>query len=272
MVRQLKCDVLDLPPKVYEEKWVDLVQPSDALSGWFSDMRRQIAITHRKLRKAMSKAERHELRERLNKLLEDVRYEVGVAKFNHVQAYLMQRTEKTLVFAYHDEIIEGLATALRRAGRDVVTLTGRTRNSTAVVQHFQESHDCLFFIGNIRAAGIGITLTAAWHVVFAELDWTPAIHHQAEDRAHRIGQSKQVKVVTFILDDDNATDRQIYRLLEAKEIASRLRAQQRPGHRDDRGRGAEMSGGRRASFWGVELGLGWFPGSASRGRHSGPSG
>ena len=221
MVRQLKCDVLDLPPKVYEQKWVDHTQPLDALPDWLGDMRRQIAITQRKLRKAKSRVERHELRERLNKLLEDVRYEVGVAKFNDVLAYLMRRTEKTLVFAYHLEIIEGLATALRGAGRDVVTLTGLTRDPTAVVQHFQESPDCLFFIGNIRAAGIGITLTAACHVVFAELDWTPAVHHQAEDRAHRIGQSEQVKVVTFILDDDNATDQQIYCLLEAKEIASR---------------------------------------------------
>jgi SWI/SNF-related matrix-associated actin-dependent regulator of chromatin subfamily A-like protein 1 len=221
MVRQLKCDVLDLPPKVYEEKWLDHPQPSDALPDWLRDKRQQIAITQRKLRKAQSRADRHELLERLNQLLEDVRYEVGVAKFNDVLAYLMQLTEKTLVFAYHHEIIEGLATALRGAGRDVVTFTGRTRDPTAVVQHFQESPDCLFFIGNIRAAGIGITLTAACHVVFAELDWTPAVHHQAEDRAHRIGQSEQVKVVTFILDDENATDQQIYRLLKTKEIVSR---------------------------------------------------
>jgi len=107
------------------------------------------------------------------------------------------------------------------SGRDVVTLTGRTRDPTAVVQGLQKDPDCLLFIGNIRAAGLGITLTAACHVVFAELDWTPAVHHQAEDRAHRIGQSEQVQVVTFILDDDTATDRQIHRLLESKEIASR---------------------------------------------------
>ena len=162
--------MLDLPAKVYEERLVDLTQPAEALQGWFWEKRRQIAITHRKLRKAKSKWERRELRERLSKLLEDVRYEVGVAKFDHVRAYLMQRTEKTLVFAYHHEIIEGLVTALRAAGHDVVTLTGRTRDPTAVVRHFQESADCLFFIGNIRAAGIGITLTAACHVVFAELD------------------------------------------------------------------------------------------------------
>ena len=50
---------------------------------------------------------------------------------------------------------------------------------------------------------------------------TPAVHHQAEDRAHRIGQTEEVKVVYFILDDPHSTDRQIYSLLEAKELTSR---------------------------------------------------
>ena len=161
------------------------------------------------------------MRERLNELLENVRYEAAVAKFNKVLEYLTRCTAKTLVFAYHHEIIEGLATALRRAGHNVVTFTGRTRDLTSVVQRFQQDPTCLFFIGNMRAAGIGITLTAASHVVFAELDWTPAVHHQAEDRAHRIGQAQEVKVVHFILDDDLSTDRQIYQLLASKENISK---------------------------------------------------
>src|SRR6516225_7434228 len=86
----------------------------------------------------------------------------------------MGHTEKTIVFAYHHEIIEGLETGLRRAGFEVVTCTGRTRDAAAAVKRFQEDANCLFFVGNIRAAGVGITLTAASHVVFAELDWTPA--------------------------------------------------------------------------------------------------
>jgi SWI/SNF-related matrix-associated actin-dependent regulator of chromatin subfamily A-like protein 1 len=161
------------------------------------------------------------LRERLNELLENVRYEVAVAKFNKVLEYLTRCTTKTLVFAYHQEIIEGLATALRRAGHNVVTFTGRTRDSAGVVKRFQQDPGCLFFTGNMQAAGIGITLTAASHVVFAELDWTPAVHHQAEDRAHRIGQAQQVEVVYFILGDDLSTDSQIYQLLATKESASR---------------------------------------------------
>ena len=221
MIRQLKCDVLNLPLKQYETRWVDHTRLPAALLDWFREMRRRIVITSRKLRSAKSRAHRNELRERLNELLENVRYEVGVHKLDPVLEYLMGRTEKTIVFAYHHEIIEGLETGLRRAGFEVVTCTGRTRDAAAAVKRFQEDANCLFFVGNIRAAGVGITLTAASHVVFAELDWTPAVHHQAEDRAHRMGQTEVVKIRYFILDDADATDRQIYSLLEAKELTNR---------------------------------------------------
>jgi SNF2 family DNA or RNA helicase len=221
MVRLLKEDVLDLPPKRHEVKWIDATEVSDTLLDWFYVTRKQIVITHRKLRKAKSSAERRKLRERLNALLENVRYEVGVAKFDNVLEYLKSCTSKTLVFAYHHEVIEGLATGLRSAGYNVVTLTGRTRDSTAIIQRFQQDPSCQFFIGNMRAAGIGITLTAASHVVFAELDWTPAAHHQAEDRAHRIGQTQEIQVVHFILDDGLSTDPYIYELLASKESISK---------------------------------------------------
>lgn len=130
MARQLKQDVLDLPAKHYEVKWVDANQLSGALLTWFRTTRRQIVIVQKKLRNAKSRADRQELRERLNELLENVRYEVGVAKFNNVLDYLMPCTRKTLVFAYHHEIIDGIATALRDAGHGVVTFTGRTRDPT----------------------------------------------------------------------------------------------------------------------------------------------
>src|SRR5262249_54974224 len=70
MIRQLKCDVLKLPPKEYETRWVDHTLLPAPLLGWFQEMRRRIVITNRKLRSAKSKADRRELRERLNELLE----------------------------------------------------------------------------------------------------------------------------------------------------------------------------------------------------------
>jgi SWI/SNF-related matrix-associated actin-dependent regulator 1 of chromatin subfamily A len=220
MVRQLKDDVLDLLPKEYQEIEVDYRAFSPQSSLWFQYMSRKMLIVATKLRKAKSVPHRKCHRERLNKLIENVRHEVGIIKYATVLNYLKQRDDKTVVFAYHQDIIKGIAEDLRKEGRSVVTLTGKTRNGAVEIDRFQKGPDCLFFIGNFKAAGVGITLTAAAHVVFAELDWTPAMHRQAEDRAHRIGQTKQVKVVHFILNDPNATDLWIWDVLKNKEQTS----------------------------------------------------
>jgi SWI/SNF-related matrix-associated actin-dependent regulator of chromatin subfamily A-like protein 1 len=220
MVRQLKCDVLELLPKEYEEIEIDYLQFSPQSRGWFLEMEKKIIIVADKLRKAKTVSERRNYREQINGLIENVRHEVGVTKYKTVLEYLKQRDEKIIVYAYHHDIIKGFADDLRKEGRSVATLTGRTRDASFEIDRFQKDPDCQFFIGNLKAAGVGITLTAAADVVFAELDWTPAMHRQAEDRAHRIGQTKQVKVVQFILNNPNATDAWIWDVLKNKEQLS----------------------------------------------------
>ena len=70
----------------------------------------------------------------------------------------------------------------------------RWRDRDRAVEKFQNDLNCQFFIGNIEAAGEGITLTAARYVVFAEPDWRGTYLEQAEDRAYRIGQEDPVLV------------------------------------------------------------------------------
>jgi SWI/SNF-related matrix-associated actin-dependent regulator 1 of chromatin subfamily A len=102
------------------------------------------------------------------------------------------------VFAYHHDVIMALVGAL--ADRGVAWFTGGSslKDRDRAANRFQHDSDCRFFIGNIEAAGQGISLTAARHVVFAEPDWRGTYLEQAEDRAHRIGQAHPV-LVTYLL-------------------------------------------------------------------------
>jgi len=99
-------------------------------------------------------------------------------------------TEKIVLFAVHRKAIEALQ---HRIKAKMVTvdgsITGRKRKTA--VQQFQQDSRTKVFLGNIRATGTSITLTAATTVAFIELDWVPAVHTQAEDRIHRIGQREK---------------------------------------------------------------------------------
>jgi len=77
-----------------------------------------------------------------------------------------------------------------------VLLTGATPVSKRqdLVDTFQSSDEVRVFVANIQAGGVGLNLTAARQVVFNDLDWVPANHWQAEDRAYRIGQTGSVTV------------------------------------------------------------------------------
>jgi hypothetical protein len=130
-----------------------------------------------------------------------VRHATAVAKLPQVIEYLHtaldDSEDKIVVMAHHHDVVNAIA---REFGDLAVVLTGETNDRQTPVDRFQNDPGCRLFIGSIRAAGVGITLTAASHVVFAELDWTPGNISQAEDRCHRIGQRESVLVQHLVLD------------------------------------------------------------------------
>jgi hypothetical protein len=89
-------------------------------------------------------------------------------------------------------VILALVTAL--ADRGVAWFTGGSslKNRDRAANRFQADPDCRFFVGNIEAAGHGITLTTARHVVFAEPDWRGTYLEQVEDRA-RTGSANTIR-------------------------------------------------------------------------------
>ena len=82
------------------------------------------------------------------------------------------------------------------------------------VDAFQQQPQVQVFIGTTMAAGVGLTLTAANYVFFASLPWTPALKRQAEDRAYRSGQRRDVLVIVPLV--AGTIDEQICQLLDGK--------------------------------------------------------
>lgn len=126
-----------------------------------------------------------------------------------VESFL--ESEKLILFAHHQSVISELAEKF-----DAPTITGQVsvEDRQKYVDRFQNDPDCNLIILNIRAGGVGLTLTAANNVAFVELDWTPAAHDQAEDRAHRIGQENSVNAWYLLAED--TIDGDIYNLIEKK--------------------------------------------------------
>ena len=140
----------------------------------------------------------------------------GEAKIKGVKDYVEQFllgsdvNEKLIIFAHHLKVLDGIEEGLAshrgakksnsksKVGSRIewMRIDGATPHSerTANARKFQTDPRCRVALIGMTSGGIGITLTAAAHVFFAELHWTPGVLAQAEDRAHRIGQDRKVNV------------------------------------------------------------------------------
>lgn len=134
---------------------------------------------------------------RSNSYLKAVRSErqaAGMAKVPHVINFvrnIMDIEESVVVFCHHRVIHRMLHDSLQEFSP--VSIIGGQSDDLRQdqIDRFQSGRSRLMIAG-IRAGSTGINLTRAKYVVFAELDWSPAIHRQAEDRLHRIGQKSAV--------------------------------------------------------------------------------
>lgn len=111
------------------------------------------------------------------------------------------KQEKVLVFTQFREMTDPLHELLSRVfGRPGLILHGGTsiRARARLVEAFQKEEGPPFFVLSLKAAGTGLNLTAASHVIHFDRWWNPAVENQATDRAYRIGQHRNVLVHKFI--------------------------------------------------------------------------
>ncbi len=137
--------------------------------------------------------------------------------------------EPLVVFCHHAEVQEALVGRFPDAGH----LLGRDSASArdATVHAFQAEDGPQLLVCSTLVAGQGITLTRASNVAFLELEWTPALHDQAEDRCHRIGQHDAV--TAWYLLAARTIDETIAELLHRKRSVVQAVTDGRP--RDDEG-------------------------------------
>jgi len=129
-----------------------------------------------------------------NRAIQSERQIAGLAKLPHVINFvknIMEIEESVVVFCHH-KIIHKLLNESLQEFSPVVIIGGQSDiQRQDQIDKFQKGESKLMIAG-IRAGNVGINLTQAKYVIFAELDWSPAIHRQAEDRLHRIGQKNTV--------------------------------------------------------------------------------
>jgi SWI/SNF-related matrix-associated actin-dependent regulator of chromatin subfamily A-like protein 1 len=123
----------------------------------------------------------------------------------------LESGEKLVLFGHHREIVDTLAAEFRAP-----SITGDTPiiQRQAHVDRFQSDPDTRLIVLNLQAGGVGLTLTAASNVAFAEYGWHAAIMDQAEDRTHRIGQLDSV--TSWWLVGENTIDEIRCDLIESK--------------------------------------------------------
>lgn len=121
---------------------------------------------------------------------------------------------KLILFAHHRKIIKTIEKKYKNIAVRVMGGDSAKKKNKAV-EFFQNDENTRLFLGNIKAAGVGLTLTESNNVCFIELGWTPGDLKQAEDRSHRIGQD--LPVTAWYLLAENTIDERIYNLIQEKQ-------------------------------------------------------
>ncbi|KAK7261115.1 hypothetical protein RIF29_27419 [Crotalaria pallida] len=125
---------------------------------------------------------------------------------------------KGIVFSQFPSFLDLINHSLKMSGISCVQLDGTMTLSArdAAVKRFNDDPDCKIFLMSLKAGGVALNLTVASHVFIMDPWWNPAVERQAQDRIHRIGQHKPIRIVKFII--ENTIEERILKLQETKEL------------------------------------------------------
>ncbi len=199
MLRRTKNEVLDLPPKV--RTWLDVELHPYAIQHFNNAVREFLTKFDAPEPIDTTEAEpEHSERRRAVGRLTTARRKLAFAKCRHTIKFVenaLEQGEKVILFTTFLNTLERFH---KHFGDRAVYVFGEVpaEERQNRVDQFQNDESVRLFVANMHVAGVGINLTAGRQVVFNDLDWVPANHWQAEDRAYRIGQTGTVNVTYMI--------------------------------------------------------------------------
>ncbi|WP_326824033.1 DEAD/DEAH box helicase [Streptosporangium sp. NBC_01756] len=229
VLRRLKTDktiISDLPEKMEMKIWCNLTPEQATLyQAVVEDMMTRIADSEGIERRGNVLATMTRLKQVCNHpahLLRDGSRLAGrsgkLARLEELAAEIVEEGDKALVFTQYTEFGSLLQPYLAaHLDRPVLWLHGglSRRRREELVERFQCDDEPMLFLLSLKAAGTGLNLTAANHVIHVDRWWNPAVENQATDRAFRIGQTKNVQVRKFICVD--TLEERIDEMIERKK-------------------------------------------------------
>jgi len=205
LLRRLKQDVLDLPDKIITPVYLRLKSKEyEELMGEYYNWYEKNTEESKSLTVQFTK-------------LTKVRQIIADEKINQtieLAENILEQGKKVIIFC---NFTNSLNKICEHFGKSAVKLDGSMTKPERqfAVDQFQENEKIKVFVGNIKAAGVGITLTSAEAVIMNDLSFLPSDHSQAEDRAYRYGQKNNVLVYYPIF--ENTIEGIIYDILNQKK-------------------------------------------------------
>jgi len=205
ILRRLKENVLDLPDKIITPVYLRLKSKEyEEVMGEYYDWYDKNPDESKSLTVQFSK---------LTKIRQIIANEKVTQTIELIEN-IIEQDKKVIVFCNFTESLNRIA---EHFGKAAVKLDGSMSKASRQhsVDEFQENPKVKIFVGNIKAAGVGITLTAAEAVIMNDLSFLPSDHAQSEDRAYRYGQKNNVLVYYPIF--ENTIEGIIYDILNKKK-------------------------------------------------------
>lgn len=214
----------DLPPKVPITEWCELTPEQRSLYGGLQDQFKAIRVA---LQRGEEVNYATTILPLLTKLKQVCDHPALVTKttsslYNRSEKFdwiidkiseIVELGEQVVVFSHFLGMLGLIEKAIQEKGFRYITIQGSTENRQALIDQFNAGKAQVALL-SILAAGHGITMTAANHVIHADRWWNPAVEDQATDRVHRIGQTRTVFIYQILV--QGTLEERIDRLLDKK--------------------------------------------------------